>query len=444
MASLVRRYRFGVLGVALLGVVTIGVWVLWSWTQIASEINSSLRLRARHAADAYRKKLAQAVEKFTLGYRKPLSPETWTQADPALEEAFESTPDLLGIVVLTPAGSEAALIGPTELRRLERLAPPANGDEMAIRLDPGTDPPRVTVAFLVANRRDLPPDPATAPIANLHLQFASFGSLEQAIFEKFQFGVVIVVIIFYLLAVLGYFIGRHGERANAREREGAVRLKAIGEVAGAIAHELRNPLNAISLSFQVIGESLRTAGPLEGSRAGDLDRARGEVQKISKVVDNFVSFARLSALDMTEVDLAALAREVFSGLAAPAAEASVKAELHVEGPTGLRGDREKLRDVLATTATAVLDAVKSAPGTFDLDLAGTRKDVTITIRGRSARVDSRRLSNFASTRRAWDEPVGLALTIARTWIECHGGSVKGFEPTEGRAEIVIVLPKGIA
>jgi len=442
MASSVRRYR-SVVGVALLGVATIGVWVIWSRAEITREIESSLRARARHAAESYRAKLARAVEKLTLGYRRPLSAEMWTQADPALEEAFESTPDLLGIVVFGPTGSEAAVIGPTELRRLERLGAPTNGDDMAIRTDPGT-PPRVTVSFLVANRRDLPPDPATAPLANLHLQFASVGGLEKTISDKFEFGALLVLVVIYLLALLGYFLGRQGERASAREREGAVRLKAIGEVAGAIAHELRNPLNAISLSFQVIGESMRSAGALDGSRAGDLERARGEVQKISKVVDNFVSFARLSALDMTDLDLADLAHEVFAGLAAAAAQSSVKAGLQATGPTGLRGDREKLKDVLAATSGAVLDAVKAAPGTLDLDLAGTRREVTITIRGRSARIDSRRLSNFASTRRAWDEPVGLALTIARTWIECHGGTVKGFEPSEGRAEIVIVLPKGVA
>jgi two-component system sensor kinase FixL len=254
---------------------------------------------------------------------------------------------------------------------------------------------------------------------------------------------MLVATVISLLAVLGHFLARQGERALSREREKAVRLKAIGEVAGAIAHELRNPLNAISLSFQVIGQTLRGTAGVDGSRAGDLDRARGEVEKISKVVDNFVSFARLSDLNMTEVDLGALAREAFEPVSAAAAAASVTPEIRVTGETRLRGDRDKLKDMLATTLQAVLDAVKAAPGTLDCDVVGTRRDVTITIRGRSQRVDSRRVSNFASTRRAWDEPVGLGLTIARTWIDCHGGTVTGVEPTADRAELVIALPKGM-
>jgi nitrogen fixation/metabolism regulation signal transduction histidine kinase len=167
------------------------------------------------------------------------------------------------------------------------------------------------------------------------------------------------------------------------------------------------------------------------------------VQKISKVVDNFVAFARLSELNMTEVDLGELARDALAGIQPAAAAASVTAEIAVEGPTRLRGDRDKLRDVLSTTLGAVLDAVRAAPGTLDVSVVGSHREVTVTIRGRSQRVDSRRVSNFASARRAWDEPVGLSLTIARTWIDCHGGTVSGVEPTADRAELVIVLPKGV-
>jgi signal transduction histidine kinase len=419
----------------MLGVALLIVYVIWSKAEIASDIDRMLEKRARYAAQAYREKLALA-----LGPRDPASPETWSRLDPELEESFRSTPNLRGIVIRLP-GSKPAVIGPRpeELTAVPALAAPPRVDDIATRLEHGEGPPRVLVSFLVPRFRD----PVAVAQANVHLQFAPMDDLEHRIFQKFQFGALLVGTVIYFLAVLGHFISRQGERAVSREREKAVRLKAIGEVAGAIAHELRNPLNAISLSFQVIGETLKNGGAVEESRAGDLERARGEVQKISKVVDNFVSFARLSDLNMTDVEVGDLAREAFEPVQAVAAAASVTADLRVEGPTRLRGDRDKLRDMLATTMTAVLDAVKAAPGTLDVSVAGSRNDVTVTIRGRSQRVDSRRVSNFASARRAWDEPVGLSLTIARTWIDCHGGTVSGPEPTADRAELVIVLPKGM-
>jgi signal transduction histidine kinase len=437
MASSVRRYRFGVISVALLGLAIIVGFVIWSTSEIGTAISGSLEQRARFAAGSYRDKLARALERALRDRRLPAS-EIWTRLDPMLEEAFESTPNLVGVVIRKTGGPVAAVIGPTELQRVPAVPPPGPGQDLALRLEPG-DPPKVVVSFIVPSAEKL----GAASHANLHLQFASVSALEHNILQKFVLVTFIVVVVVYVLAVLGYFIGRQGERAVAREREKAVRLKAIGEVAGAIAHELRNPLNAISLSFQVLGETVRGGASADGSRSGDLERARGEVQKISRVVDNFVSFARLSELNMTEVDLGELARDAFGPVAAAAAAASVRPEIHVEGPTRLRGDRDKLKDMLSTTLGAVLDAIKAAPGTFDLAVVGTGRDVTVTIRGRSERVDSRRVSNFASARRAWDEPVGLSLTIARTWIDCHGGTVSGVEPTADRAELVIVLPKGM-
>ena len=115
--------------------------------------------------------------------------------------------------MFAPTGSEAAVIGPTELRRLERLGAPANVDDMAIRLDPGTEPPRVTVALPRGEPRDLPPDPATAPLANLHLQFASVGTLEKSISQKFQFGA--------LLVVVGHLPPRPARRTSSGARESA-------------------------------------------------------------------------------------------------------------------------------------------------------------------------------------------------------------------------------
>lgn len=444
MPSANRRYSFGVLGVAFVGVAMFVVYAWWSGHAITSASETNLEDRARFAASQYRKILTRELNKLDPFGRmlNPLDPkaqENWAILESTLENTFELLPNLRGIVIHLPNGSLATIIGPSglQLQRIPFLAPPEKRGDMAVRRE-NVDPPQVVVSFHVSGRPEAP----QAALANLHLTFLSTSGFEHEVVQKFRIGALLVVVVIYLLAVLAFFIGRQGARAEGLEREKAVRLKAIGEVAGAIAHELRNPLNAISLSFQVIGETLRAVGVLEGSRAGDLERARGEVEKISKVVDNFVSFARLSDLNMAELDLAEVAREAFDEIAPAASAASVKAEFHVTGTTRLRGDRNKLREVLATTLSAVFDAVKARPGTLDLDLAGTRREIAVTIRGRGDRVDSRRVSNFASARRAWDEPVGLSLTIARTWIDCHGGTVRGGEPSGSHAELVIVLPKG--
>jgi hypothetical protein len=431
-----RRYRLGVIGVALVGVALLGVYVWWSSAAIRVGFEEYLESRARFAAESYREKLEKALKGHDPAWEK-----TWTDLDFDLEEKFESVPNLVRIEIRLPNGTPVPTIGPRAKPPAPFLPAPAGRDDFAVRLDDvSSDVQRATVSFRVRAGAD----PASSAQANVHLQFASTAALEQQIIRHFQLGTILVVVVIYLLAALAFFIGRAGAQAENLEREKAVRLKAIGEVAGAIAHELRNPLNAISLSFQVIGESLRGAGPDGGTHAGDLERARGEVRKISTVVDNFVSFARLSELNMTDLDLAEVAREAFDEMAPAAAAAGITPEFRAEGPTRLRGDRNKLRDVFTATLAAVLDAVKARPGILEVVIEGSKRGVSAAILGKAERIDSRRLSNFASTRRAWDEPVGLALTIARTWIDCHGGSVSGVQGGTSRAELTIVLPKRIA
>jgi signal transduction histidine kinase len=428
-----RRYTLGVIAVALVGLAMLLLYVWWSSSAISDAIERSLAMRSRDVSTYYREKLEKAIKD-----RDPSRAQTWAELDPVLEEQFLSLPNLLGIVVRLPGGGPGAWIGPPErLASIPFLAPPESRKEMAVRVNgPSRELAQTTVAFLV-------PDDPRVPAAqvNVHLQFVPLAVLESTIFRLFQLGTMLVVVVIYLLAGLAFFINRQGARAADREREKAVRLKAIGEVAGAIAHELRNPLNAISLSFQVIGQSLQSAPGVEGARSADVGRARGEIQKISKVVDDFVSFARLSDLNVTEFDFAEVAREVFEAQRAACLDAAVQPTLTVAGATRMRGDREKIAQMLATTLLAVLDAVKARPGTLNLDVAGGRREVALSIRGRAERVDSRRLNNFTSLRRAWDEPVGLGLTIARTWIDCHGGRVSGGQSANGSAELAIVLPK---
>jgi signal transduction histidine kinase len=431
-----RRYAAGVVAVALAGVAALVGYVTWSGAAISDAIAASVEDRARLAADAFRDRMTRA-----LAGRDPASPQVWAELDVTLEEELQGLPDLVGITVRLPDGAPAAVIGPASVGRLPFEPPGGPPDGLAIRTGHVLeDDPRATASFLVP--RGAPA--ASAATANVHLRFQPFAELRSRIFRNFQIGASLVVILIYLLAALAYVIGWRGSRAENREREKAVRLRAIGDVAGAIAHELRNPLNAISLSIQVIGGAVRRSGDLEAGRVHDLERARGEVAKISKVVDNFVSFARLSDMSVTEFELAGVVREAFDALAPLCAKASVTPEFIVTGPTTMRGDRDKLGQVAATTLQTVLDAVEDRPGGIEVQVIGTRREVELRIRGFGARVDARRISSFAAARRSWDEPVGLALTIARTWIDLHGGRVAECAPAPGRAEVVIAFPKGFA
>lgn len=113
-------------------------------------------------------------------------------------------------------------------------------------------------------------------------------------------GVIILVIAFlYVLRLL--------QRTRLLEAQAQMddRLAYVGGLAAGLAHEIRNPLNVLSMNLQMLEEDL--VHRLGGEGAGDtrqyLGTLQGEIRRLSSLVDNFLSYARPSAPRFESRDL---------------------------------------------------------------------------------------------------------------------------------------------
>ena len=93
----------------------------------------------------------------------------------------------------------------------------------------------------------------------------------------------------------------------ASQLDVASRLTAISRITGGVAHEIKNPLNAIALHLDLMRE--RLGGP-EEELASEIDILSNEVRRLDRVVKTFLDFSRPVDVRLEEVDLAALSREV--------------------------------------------------------------------------------------------------------------------------------------
>ncbi|TMA31760.1 MAG: PAS domain-containing protein [Deltaproteobacteria bacterium] len=130
--------------------------------------------------------------------------------------------------------------------------------------------------------------------------------------------------------------------AMERELRRSERLAAIGELSASIAHEIRNPLAAISGSIQVM-QGNRPAKSAESHRLMEI--VVREVDRLDRLIGDFLQFARPGEPKIELVPLAELVGEVLAMFeASRPANVAVECDLH-EG-LGVHADPAQLRQVL--------------------------------------------------------------------------------------------------
>jgi signal transduction histidine kinase len=235
---------------------------------------------------------------------------------------------------------------------------------------------------------------------------------------------------------------------DVSERRALERMKS--EFVAVTSHELRTPLTS------VIGylEALLDDDELDGSLTPEHLRLLGVIQRnadrLARLVDDLFVVSQFDSgrvpLSAAELDLGALARECVESAAPAAADHGVALTAHVDGPAPVRGDAERLGQVLDNL---VGNAVKFTPpgGRVDVRARVVRGAAEIEVRdtGIGIPADEQRalFERFfrASSAVASQVPgSGLGLAIVKMIVEAHGGRV-AVESAEGAGSTFwIALP----
>jgi two-component system sensor histidine kinase PilS (NtrC family) len=130
--------------------------------------------------------------------------------------------------------------------------------------------------------------------------------------------------------------------AMERELRRSERLAAVGELSASIAHEIRNPLAAISGSIQV----MQSNGPKRADESRRLmEIVLREVDRLDRLIGDFLQFARPGEPQIELVPLAELVGEVLEMFEA-SRPAKVKVECELREGLGVHADPGQLRQVL--------------------------------------------------------------------------------------------------
>ncbi len=260
-------------------------------------------------------------------------------------------------------------------------------------------------------------------------------------------GVVGAVVIFWVQA-------RH--LAERRRLEAAVaheqRLSAMGNLAAGVAHEIKNPLNAISIGLQRLRMEFAPAAPEARQEYVRFTRiVEAEVSRLDTIVNQFLALARPIQLTLADEPLVPILKEVLA-LLLPQASAQGVAMVEelrlgdVRAPLDRRQLTQAVMNVLLNaiqampnggTLTVRADVV--APAIGDAAAGGPVGRIAITDTGPGIRPENlaRIFEPYFTTK---EGGTGLGLALTRRIILEHRGSIRAENGPDGGAHFVIELP----
>ncbi|MEW5735909.1 MAG: ATP-binding protein [Thermodesulfobacteriota bacterium] len=243
-----------------------------------------------------------------------------------------------------------------------------------------------------------------------------------------------------MLVIFG-LVKTSARRLAALEEQAAKaeRLAALGRMAATVAHEVRNPLSAISVAA---GRLNRELGSPDEAQARLLTLIREEIGRLNGIVEGFLSLSRTQDCKREEADLADIVLSVAALYENEAGEKGVR--LAVQGPKSACPslvDRDKVRQALGNI---LKNAIQASPegGVIKISISCTTAECAISVEDSGPGIspsDMPRIFEPFFTTRARGSGLGLALAqaVARE----HGGGIKAENRPEGGARFVFSVSR---
>ncbi len=239
----------------------------------------------------------------------------------------------------------------------------------------------------------------------------------------------------------------------------SARLAGIGELSASIAHEIRNPLAAISGSVEMLRSSLPAEVLADGQGTRLMDIVLREIDRLNHLITDFLQYARPAPATLAPVDLGALVAQVVEAFGA-AVRGDVELEFEQGDPTWVQGDSKQLQQVLWNLLGNAQEAIEGKGriavrvrplgagsqeripgGRQDGDEGPPTAELLVSDTGSGIEDDAleRVFDPFFTTR---SEGTGLGLATVHRIVESHGGTVQVMSAKGQGTDFVIRFPLG--
>lgn len=240
-------------------------------------------------------------------------------------------------------------------------------------------------------------------------------------------------------------VGKLREREALEKRlNEAEHLSRVGQLASGIAHEIRNPLNYISLAIDHLkNEMLPDCGNKGGELAELTDKIKEEVRRANYMVLNFMNYGRPLKLRRVLIPYQEILAKVLPLVNDRMAEQHIRIEQDITGDLPpLWVDQELLRNCILNFLNNATQAMNNG-GVIHLGATVDQenKQVRLTFSDQGSGIQEEDLSKiFQPYFTTKDVGIGLGLAITERIIKEHGGSITVASRPGAGTTFTVLLP----
>jgi len=204
--------------------------------------------------------------------------------------------------------------------------------------------------------------------------------------------------------------------ADLRRRD---RLASMGALASGVAHEVRNPLNAIAVIVQRLEREFEPATEADNYRRL-IGLVRSQIERVNRIIKDFLNLAKPPQLQPQEIELDALLEKAAQVIEPQASVKGLKLEKNLGDCGPIEADPDQLEQVLLNLLGNAVEA--TLEGTIRLRSQAVENGVEIVVEDTGPGIpaeDLERIFDLYFTTKA--EGTGLGLSLVHRIVSQHGG-----------------------
>jgi len=213
----------------------------------------------------------------------------------------------------------------------------------------------------------------------------------------------------------------------------AAKMANVGQLSSALVHDLRNPLTVIKSTVDIIKLENKN---LDEKTLKKITRIENSVKKIAYQIDDVLDFVRESELHLKRVPLSSVIESAISSIIIPST-IKIKKEFH---DATINCDARKLEAVFTNLMTNAIHAMKDN-GEVKIKIIDNGENALIKISDSGPRISKSVMAKmFEPLFTTSETGNGLGLSICKTIVEQHGGSIEVSSPP---TVFTLTLPKNL-